>query len=133
MVICVGSQEKGLEDITLIEAYTNLHHVTLGGNNLSDLKPLAKLKDLLTLDVQSNQLTEALDLGGETSNNLSRAILSNNKVQLAALPPSIQPDATSSIPRISVFYSVSDSVSPPDCAARRDCAAHSSVDADLSG
>ena len=54
--------------------------MSLGGNELSDLKPLAALKDLLTLDVQGNKLTEALDFGGATSNNLQRAILSNNKV-----------------------------------------------------
>jgi len=84
-------EDREMDDVELIQKYPNLHHVSLGGNKLSNLRPLAALTDLLTLDVSNNCLVQALDFGeGVTSNNLSRAILANNQIcSLAALAPHV--------------------------------------------
>jgi len=73
-------EEKGITDIELVRDYPHLHHISLGGNALTNLKPLDVLPNLLTLDVSSNKLVDALDFGGVTPNNLQRAILSANQI-----------------------------------------------------
>ena len=54
-------ESLGLESIQGIEKFPLVQHINLSYNKLITLKPLSKLKNLLTIDVSKNNLTQLLD------------------------------------------------------------------------
>lgn len=69
----------GLEDISVLEKFTNLQKVNLSYNNLTNLEPLNMIHDLVELDVSHNQLTKLLDFNPPKS-NLRKVNYAYNKI-----------------------------------------------------
>lgn len=53
--------EKGIESIEVIEDFPHIQNLDLKGNKISELKPLAKLPHLLTLNASRNNVHAVLD------------------------------------------------------------------------
>lgn len=85
---------KGVESLEDIKKYPHLQHVDLNNNSISDLSPLQHLRDLITLNLSHNRITEILDYkvpqcdssnrwnsgAGHVGSTLEEADLSNNKI-----------------------------------------------------
>jgi internalin A len=69
---------KGIKDLTGLEKCKNLRSLRLTKNQISDVKPLAGLIELQSLDLADNQISDVKPLAGLT--NLQYLELSNNQI-----------------------------------------------------
>ena len=58
------AQDKGIRSLTGLEYATNLSHLRLWGNDITDVTPLAGLSNLTWLDLGSNEIADASPLAG---------------------------------------------------------------------
>ena len=70
---------RGIRDLTGLEAATNLAELDLSGNNIADITPLAELTNLTELRLRFNNITDITPLAGLTS--LTKLSLGFNKIE----------------------------------------------------
>ena len=72
------AQNRGISDLTGLEAAINLQSLWLSFNNISDLSPLSELTNLQSLELSFNNISDLSELAGLT--NLQWLILGNNSI-----------------------------------------------------
>jgi internalin A len=77
-VYVLDAVNKGIKDLTGLEKCKNLRSLRLTRNQISDVKPLAGLAELQSLDLANNQIADIKPLA--TLTNLQYLELSHNKV-----------------------------------------------------
>lgn len=90
----VDLSNMGIQSLAGLEYATNLTHLRLYGNELSDLTPVAHLTKLREIDVRNNYIT-SIDALGEL-HNLGRLYISNNSVTSIAV--------VRAFPRLHTFF-----------------------------
>lgn len=78
-VATVDASDRGITDLTGLEHCRSLAALSLAGNDVEDLTPLAELSRLQTLDLADNRVTDVAPL--KNLKALQRLDLSGNQVQ----------------------------------------------------
>jgi hypothetical protein len=74
----IRAEEKGVVDLTGLEAFTSLRFLHIRGNRVEDLSPLAGLAGLGTLTASDNRISDIGPLSGLMS--LAQLALGNNQI-----------------------------------------------------